>query len=165
MHVANSTSVATSSSSVVQRHDPDQPDAIRITVEPDASPADIQAVEAGLRGFNTLVIGPPNQRPVRIFLRQADGEIAGGLLGEIRWRWLYVAKLWVAESVRGQGYGSKLITAAESHARKEGCVGISLDTFEYQARPFYEKLGFELFGTLEGYPPGYRQFYLAKRLR
>lgn len=40
----------------------------------------------------------------------------------------------------------------------------ALDTFEYQARPFYEKLGYQLFGTLDGYPPGYRQFYLRKRL-
>jgi hypothetical protein len=38
------------------------------------------------------------------------------------------------------------------------------DTLDYQARPFYEKLGYQLFGTLDGYPPGYRQFYLCKRL-
>jgi len=120
-------------------------------------------VEAGLRDFNAAVIGPAHQRAVRIFLRE-DDKIAGGLLGEIRWRWMYVAKLWVAESLRGKGYGRKLITAAESQAREEGCIGIYLDTFEYQARPFYEKLGFELFGTLDGYPPGYRQFHLAKRL-
>ena len=136
---------------------------IRVTVEPDAAMSDIQEVESGLRDFNAVVIGPAHQRAVRIFLRE-DDRIAGGLLGEIRWRWMYVAKLWVAESLRGKGYGRKLITAAESHAREEGCIGIYLDTFEYQARPFYEKLGFELFGTLEGYPPGYRQFHLAKRL-
>ena len=53
---------------------------------------------------------------------------------------------------------------AESRARERGCIGVYLDTFEYQARPFYERLGYELFGTLEGYPPGYRQYYLAKRL-
>ncbi len=138
--------------------------AIRVSVEPDASITDVQAVEAGLRDFNTSVIGPAYQRPVRVFLRDSNGEIVGGLLGEIRWRWLYVAKLWVSESLRGKGYGSQLIAGAESHARTEGCIGIYLDTFEYQARPFYEKLGFELFGTLEGYPPGYRQFHLAKRL-
>ena len=56
------------------------------------------------------------------------------------------------------------MTAAESRARERGCIGVYLDTFEYQARPFYERLGYELFGTLEGYPPGYRQYYLAKRL-
>jgi GNAT superfamily N-acetyltransferase len=54
--------------------------------------------------------------------------------------------------------------AAEDHARSHGCIGAYVDTFEYQARPFYEKLGYELFGTLEGYPPGYRQFHLVKQL-
>ena len=62
------------------------------------------------------------------------------------------------------GVRTKLLTAAEDLARARGCVGASLDTFEYQARPFYEKLGYELFGTLDGYPPGYRQFYLRKNL-
>ena len=37
-----------------------------------------------------------------------------------------------------------------------------LDTFEYQALPFYRKLGYELYGTLDGYPPGCRQYYLRK---
>jgi hypothetical protein len=49
-------------------------------------------------------------------------------------------------------------------AADEATVVGGLDTFEYQARPFYEKLGYQLFGTLDGYPPGYRQFYLCKRL-
>jgi len=59
---------------------------------------------------------------------------------------------------------SGMNSTAEDLARSRGCTDVSLDTFEYQARPFYEKLGYELFGTLDGYPPGYRQFYLRKRL-
>ena len=46
-----------------------------------------------------------------------------------------------------------------------GCTGATLTTFEHQARPFYEKLGYVLFGTLEGYPAGTRQYHLSKRLR
>jgi GNAT superfamily N-acetyltransferase len=75
-----------------------------------------------------------------------------------------VAKLWVDERGRGKGVGTQLLTAAEDLARTRGCTDASLDTFEYQARPFYEKLGYELFATLDGFPPGYRQFYLRKRL-
>lgn len=137
---------------------------MRICVEPEASAADIDAVRSGLHAYNVDFIGPSNQKAMQIFLRGESGDITGGLLGEMRWQWLYVAKLWVSDELRGQGYGSELLAAAESHAREEGCIGIFLDTFEYQARPFYEKLGFTLFGTLEGYPPGYRQFYLAKRI-
>ena len=90
-------------------------------------------------------------------------QVVGGLLGHISWRWLYVAKLWIADAHRGAGHGVALMTAAELHARAGGCVGAYLDTFEYQARPFYEKLGYTLFGTLDGYPPGYHQYHLAKR--
>jgi Acetyltransferase (GNAT) family. len=140
-------------------------DHLRVSVEPDASAADVQVVQRGLRAFNVARIGEPMEEPVRIFLRDAHGRIVGGLLGHIRWRWLYVAKLWIEDAYRGAGHGMALMQAAESHARARRCLGVYLDTFEYQARPFYEKLGYTLFGTLEGYPPGYRQYQLAKRLR
>ena len=136
---------------------------VRITVEPRASAADVAAVQAGLRAFNVARIGEPHEEPVQLFLRGEDDRVVGGLLGHVRWRWLYVAKLWIDDAHRGAGYGTALLAAAESFAQSRGCIGAYLDTFEYQARPFYEKLGYELFGTLEGYPPGFRQYHLAKR--
>jgi GNAT superfamily N-acetyltransferase len=137
---------------------------LHLSVEPDASDSDVAVVEDGLRAFNVTRLGNPGEEPVRIFLRADDGRIVGGLLGHIRWRWLYVAKLWIDDSHRGGGQGRTLMHVAEALARSRGCLGAYLDTFEYQARPFYEKLGYSLFGTLEGYPPGYRQFCLSKRL-
>jgi GNAT superfamily N-acetyltransferase len=135
-----------------------------VTLEREPRHEEVATVLAGLRAFNVERIGDMGFEPVTVFLRDADDRVVGGLLGEIRWRWLYVSKLWVSEAHRGGGAGSRLMAAAESHAAERGCLGVYLDTFEYQARPFYEKLGYELFGTLEGYPPGYRQYYLAKRL-
>ena len=137
----------------------------RITVEPRASSADVATVQAGLRAFNVARIGEPEEEPVQLFLRDESDRVVGGLLGHIKWRWLYVAKLWIDDAHRGAGYGRSLLIAAESFAQSRGCIGAYLDTFEYQARRFYEKLGYELFGTLEGYPPGYRQYHLAKRFR
>ncbi|MES2525353.1 MAG: GNAT family N-acetyltransferase [Gemmatimonadota bacterium] len=139
--------------------------ALRVSVEPHAPREDVETVIRGLRQFNTSFIGEPNMQSVQIFLRNEHGAVVGGLLGHSVYRWMFVAKLWVSEEVRGRGLGSALIEAAETEARARDCLGLYLDTFEYQARPFYEKHGFELFGTLEGYPPGYRQFYLAKRLQ
>ena len=136
-------------------------DAFRIDNE--MSPADEEIVVRGLLSFNEAWLGPANEKPVRLVARD-DFGVVGGLLGHTRWRWLYVAKLWVDERGRGQGIGTRLLAAAEELALSRGCTDASLDTFEYQARPFYEKLGYELFGTLDGYPPGYRQFYLHKRL-
>ena len=135
-----------------------------ISIEPGATAADIDAVSGSLLAFNVAMIGDPKEEPVQVFLRDDDGQIVGGLLGHIRWRWLYVAKLWIAESHRGQGQGAALLAAAEQYAISRECIGSYLDTFEYQARPFYERCGYQLCGTLEGYPPGYRQFFLSKRL-
>jgi GNAT superfamily N-acetyltransferase len=134
-----------------------------VQIHSEVSEADEAAIVSGLRAFNEAWIGPSNEQPVQLVARD-DLGVVGGLLGHTKWKWLYVAKLWVDERGRGKGIGTQLLTAAEELARTRGCTDASLDTFEYQARPFYEKLGYELFGTLDGYPPGFRQFYLRKRL-
>ena len=134
-----------------------------VRIDNEVSKADERAVVRGLLAFNEAWIGPSNEQPVRLVARDELG-VVGGLLGQTRWKWLYVAKLWVDERGRGKGIGTQLLAAAEELARTRGCTDASVDTFEYQARPFYEKLGYELFGTLDGYPPGFRQFYLRKRL-
>lgn len=134
----------------------------RVALEPAASDADRAVVFHGLRAFNVGIIGEPNVQPVDVFVRDERSRIVGGLVGEIKWRWLYVAKLWLSEELRGRGLGTRLMAEAERFAWEQGCLGIHLDTFEYQALPFYQKLGYEQFGTLEGFPPGYRQYYLKK---
>ncbi len=138
----------------------DAPLTIAIDERPQA--ADQQVVVDGLRAFNAAVIGDSRERPISCFVRDAGGRVVGGLLGHVKWRWLYVARLWLPEAVRGQGVGRRLMGEIERYAWAHDCLGVYLDTFEYQALPFYRKLGYELYGTLDGYPPGYRQFYLRK---
>jgi GNAT superfamily N-acetyltransferase len=136
-----------------------------VSVEPDASPADLRVVQDGLRAFNVANVGEPGEQAVNVLLRDAGGRVVGGVMGHIKWKWLYVARLWVDDAHRGQGAGTRLMDAAEQFAREQGAVGVSLDTFGYQARPFYERRGYRLFGTLDGFPPGGQQFFLTKSLR
>jgi len=136
-----------------------------VHIDGEVMPADEALVVRGLLAFNEDRLGPADDRPVKFVARDSTGVVVGGILGHTRWHWLYIAKLWVSERERGHGLGTRLVAAAEDLARSRGCTDVSLDTFDYQARPFYEKLGYELFGTLEGYPPGSRQYYLRKRLR
>ena len=142
----------------------DEDGSLDLRIDDKVEPADEAIVIRGLLAFNEARLGPSGEQPVKFVARDSAGTVVGGILGHTRWRWLYIAKLWVDERVRGQGLATRLMAAAEDLARSRGCTDVSLDTFDYQARPFYEKLGYELFGTLEGYPPGSRQHYLRKRL-
>jgi hypothetical protein len=53
---------------------------------------------------------------------------------------------------------------AELYAVERGCTDAFLDTFSFQARPFYEKLGYHVFGTLENYPTGHQHYFMTKQL-
>ena len=44
-------------------------------------------------------------------------------------------------------------------------AGAWLDTFEFQARGFYEGIGYECFGELPNYPKGFSRFFMKKTLR
>jgi GNAT superfamily N-acetyltransferase len=143
----------------------DKDGADNFKIDDNVEPADEASVVRGLLDFNEVRLGPSGEQSVKFVARDSAGTVVGGILGHTRWRWLYIAKLWVDERARGRGLGTRLMAAAEDVARSRGCTDVSLDTFDYQARPFYEMLGYELFGTLEGYPPGSRQYYLRKRLR
>lgn len=127
------------------------------------SDADREAILAPLRAYNISHAGDPRIRPVALVLTDEAGEKVGGLWGRCSYDWLFVELLSVPESHRGGNYGRALMAQAEEIARDHGCVGMWLDTFEFQARGFYEKLGFELFGTLEDHPVGRRRFFLRKR--
>jgi GNAT superfamily N-acetyltransferase len=140
-------------------------EALQITIEPDPALEARRVVEEGLLAFNVEVIGDPRSVAVGVFVRGETGVVRGGLTGRIRWEWLYIEKFWLPASLREQGLGSRLLREAEAFALERGCRGAYIDTFEYQALPFYQKQGYELFGVLEDYPPGYRQYYLRKRLR
>ncbi|MBB3911355.1 GNAT family N-acetyltransferase [Sphingomonas desiccabilis] len=125
---------------------------------------DREAVLAPLRLYNEAMAGPARTEPVAILLRDADGHTIGGLWGRSGYDWLFVEYLAVPQALRGQRLGSALIAEAERIARARGCCGLWLDTFAFQARGFYEKLGFTVFGTLEDHPRGSRRFFLSKRL-
>jgi GNAT superfamily N-acetyltransferase len=127
------------------------------------SAEDREVVLNGLLAFNEERIGPRNERPVALVVRDGSGAVIAGLLGDTKWDWLYVDKLWVSEAARGRGLGSALLARAEEIARERDCVGAYLKTSEHQARPFYEQRGYQLFGTHEGFPAGTRQYYLCKR--
>jgi GNAT superfamily N-acetyltransferase len=54
------------------------------------------------------------------FLRDENGEVLGGLLGDIWAAWLHVRTLAVAAPVRGPGFAKELMKRAETYASERG---------------------------------------------
>jgi GNAT superfamily N-acetyltransferase len=100
-----------------------------------------------------------------ITLRDGQGNIAGGMEGGTSWNWLHVDSLWLREGLRGLGYGEKLMRAAEAEAIQRGCNHSMVDTFDFQAPGFYEKLGYEVWGVLDDFPGGHKRIYYRKDLK
>jgi GNAT superfamily N-acetyltransferase len=138
----------------------------RLNIVADLAPQaeETAQVRAALMAFNESRVGPARVQHVAVYLRDDRGGIRGGLVGFLAWQWLSVEVLWVDESLRGQGYGSSILDRAEGLARDAGCVGAKLDTYEFQARPFYERHGYVVFGVLDGYPANTRTYYCQKML-
>ena len=122
-----------------------------------------KAVLDSLIAFNDAKAGESGYRPVAFAIEDERGQMIGGLSGATAYGWLFVELLFIPESLRGQGVGTDLIRRAEAEALARGCHSVWLDTFEFQARGFYERLGYTCFGELKNYPAGSR-FFVSKRL-
>ncbi len=129
---------------------------------------DYPLIYKGLREFNVSKIPMTQAVPFIDMSRKAvdaNGRLIGGCIAEMYfWKIVSVEILWVDESHRGRGLGRDLLLAVENAAREAGCTLIHLDTFDFQARDFYLKLGYEVFGTLEDCPKGHCRYYLRKKL-
>ena len=137
---------------------------IHISSEPDASAEDVSVIEDSINEFNMRVTGDHNWKPVRIFLRDEHGNIRGGIAADLWGGWLDIELLWVDEDLREQGYATQLMQQVEAEARAYGCRNAQVGTHSFQARPFYEKLGYQVIAELEDYPPGHSDFLLRKAL-
>jgi GNAT superfamily N-acetyltransferase len=126
---------------------------------------DRQAVLGLLVEYNARQTGEMPFRQFALLLREpGQAEIVGGLYAYVLYDWLSIELLIVPESHRDHGFGTELIRRAETYATEAGCVGVWLNTFSFQALGFYQKLGYEVFGSLDDYPRGSQRYFLRKRL-
>lgn len=130
------------------------------------SPPDgaFQAIYNRLHQASVEVLGPIHPRFLVVPLRDEAGAVVGGLWGSTMLTWMQLEMLFVPQAMRGQGYGSALVTTAEAEAKARGCQDVLVDTFSFQAAPFYEKHGYTRFAALDDLPPGHQRIYYRKRL-
>ncbi|OED40742.1 hypothetical protein AB833_11870 [Chromatiales bacterium (ex Bugula neritina AB1)] len=130
-----------------------------------SSPDDpvIDQIAAGLIEYNLQFVGR-SKRHYTVAVKDSAGGLIGGAECVSAWQWMMVENVYVVEQHRKNGVGTRLMSMVESEARNRQCTGICLDTFTFQARGFYEKLGYEIFGELPDFPAGVHRYYLRKLL-
>jgi GNAT superfamily N-acetyltransferase len=140
-----------------------------LRVEDDPDPMDIARLETRVAEQTARISGHPveSERPLAVFVRDDDGALVAGVFG---WTWGGCAELqhlWVEESRRGEGLGTRLLDAAEAEAARRGCGQIVLFTHAANngadgAR--YTRRGYELVGRVDDYPVGDAALWYRKPL-
>ncbi len=124
----------------------------------------IATVRTGLSNYNISQVPELLTLPDEEFLviMRESGQIVAGAVCEFDWGYLYFDTVWTHASVRGKGYGTLVMNAAENYAKMKGIHRAYLMTTSFQARPFYEKLGYQRFGFQQDRPLGHTFHFMQK---
>jgi SAM-dependent methyltransferase len=136
---------------------------MKIDVTDSVQEEDVADLRAGLDEFN-LSVAPRDCRDLGVFIRK-QGRLIAGAYGESVWDWIHIKYLWVDAKHRRSGLGREIMEAVEDECRRRGCVGVHLDTYSFQALPFYEKCGYVVFGSVADHPRGGTRYYLKKEIK
>jgi GNAT superfamily N-acetyltransferase len=136
---------------------------INITVEEGRTQAADDIVR-GLIDWNLKITGAREREVFTIAARNEKGRVIGGVVAVVSYETLFVDDLWIEQESRGQDLGTRLMEVVEDEGRRRGASLVWLDTMSWQARPFYEKLGYQVFGELDQARGKYRRYFMQKPL-
>lgn len=137
----------------------------KLEVSDQHSEQDLNVIRSGLAFHNILKTGPLKVQSWSVLIRDQKIGIIAGIIAEVQWQWCYLDSVWVHPDFQDQKLGSKCIQAIEKKAADLKCKGIYLWTTDFQALGFYQKLGYQKFGTLKDRPPGFQTIFLQKEIQ
>jgi N-acetylglutamate synthase-like GNAT family acetyltransferase len=121
------------------------------------------AIEARLYEFNMDATGYRDGLDLGFVVEEA-GQVVAAAAGYTWGGICEVKTLWVHPDHRGAGWGSALMAQAIEEARTRGCRLMFLATYDFQARDFYERLGFECIATIPDKPLGHVEHIMRRTL-
>ena len=133
-----------------------------------ATTPELERLNETITNYNIIVVPDlPRAMLHRLdFIAKSDtGELLGDIQAmRVNWGILEIELLLVFERYRHQGIASTLLHYVEQIARNHACHIAHLDTFDFQAKDFYLKQGYTIFGRLENAPKGHCRYYMKKEL-
>ncbi len=137
---------------------------INYTIDEGLSDEEVEMLGNRIDAYNAKQTGFTDERSLKLVARNPQGNLLGGLTGSTGFQWLYIHVLWIEEPYRNCGIGLSLVNYAEKLGIKRGCHSSCLMSFSFQAKEFYEKIGYSVFGQLNNYPEGHTLYFMQKRL-
>jgi GNAT superfamily N-acetyltransferase len=132
-------------------------------IQVDPTPDEVQQLEDRIYEFNSNATAIADGELLAFFVREHD-RIVAGICGNTWGGTCELRQLWVDESQRQRGIGTRLLRAAEQLARRRGCTQIVLMTFSFQAPTFYGRHGFEVVAAIDNHPRGHQNLLMRKHL-
>lgn len=110
-----------------------------------------ERLSSELDTYNFAAVGRDDLREFTVRVDDGD-ELVAGASG---WTWgtcAGIGMVWVADSARREGWGGRLLAAAEDVARERGCRQLLVSSFTFQAPDFYRRHGCTEFARSPGIP-------------
>ncbi|MFX1508633.1 MAG: GNAT family N-acetyltransferase, partial [Promethearchaeota archaeon] len=143
-------------------------DTNRVLITKTPTEEEMMIVEKGLEDYKKqfpngeLDIPTPD---ISLVLKNSSGTIVGGVITSMLTGVMHLEVLWIDEIYRGRGYGKALVLQAESIGKKKGYSASQTWTFSFQAPEFYQRIGYKLVGTFDGYIDGITEHILRKKFK
>lgn len=137
---------------------------MKISVIENPTLEQVDFFEKRIEEFNVARWEIKKKFPLVVEITNEDGKVIGGAAGKTFGLWLIIDNLWLDESLRGQRYGTQVLQQMEKSGSARGCKYALLETLNFQARPFYEKHGYQLQWTQDSYPRDGKKYFLTKNL-
>lgn len=131
----------------------------------DDSPEFAELAKQKIAEFNALHWDASQRQGLGLKRIDADGQLVAALAGRTFGNWFYLESFWLDQAERGKGTGSAMLAEAETLAKARGCRYVVLDTLDFQAKPFYQRFGYQVQWIQQDYPfAGGAKYFMTKTL-
>jgi len=140
------------------------PDKRGLYLSTDASEEEKRIVHQGLHQHVLKHVGDGYKGiEIRLVAKDQANVLIGGLSAWTTLSNLIFNHIWIQEKFRRKGLGRMLMTEMEKIARENACLASQAYCFSFQTLGFFQKIGYQVLGVSDGYPPPVREYYLIKK--